>query len=60
MFNHAEEADEYKYLYRDAARDLSRIRQALNIPNDETGIVGGLALILETIANLKRPQPTVA
>ncbi len=60
LLNHAEEADEYKDLYRDAARDLSRIRQALNIPTDETGIVGGVGLILETIANLKRPQQTVA
>jgi hypothetical protein len=60
LLNHAEEADEYKDLYRDAARDLASIRQALNIPNDEVGIVGGVGLILETIANLKRPQQTVA
>ncbi|MDQ7979967.1 hypothetical protein QYH69_22250 [Paraburkholderia sp. SARCC-3016] len=60
LLNHAEEADEYKHLYRDAARDLASIRQALNIPNDEIGIVGGVGLILETIANLKRPQQTVA
>lgn len=58
LLNHAEEADEYKDLYRDAARDLSRVRQALNIPNDEIGIAGGIALILETITNLKRSQQT--
>ncbi|MEM5440482.1 hypothetical protein [Paraburkholderia diazotrophica] len=60
LLNHAEEADEYKHRYRDAARDLASIRQALNIPNDEIGIVGGVGLVLETIANLKRPQQTVA
>ena len=60
LLNHAEQADEYKDLYREAARELATIRQALNIPNDEIGIVGGVDLILETIENLKRHQRTVA
>lgn len=55
LLDHVHALDEYKWLYRQAALDLGKIRRALNIPNDETAIVAGTPLILETIAHLKRP-----
>jgi len=55
LLDHVHALDEYKLLYREAARDLGKIRHALNIPNDEMGIIAGTALILETIAHLKLP-----
>ncbi|WP_225031123.1 hypothetical protein [Paraburkholderia sp. XV] len=55
LLDHVHALDEYKWLYRQAALDLGKIRRSLNIPNDETAIVAGTPLILETIAHLKRP-----
>lgn len=54
LLDHPSEIDEYRTAFQNVSRELALVREALNIPNDFVGLMGGTDLLLETIGEIKR------